>query len=78
MMLDDEAYTSQHPHHPLSYSWFQWFESHGVLPFEGGLAAQPQWWLDDVTYFRLYRELHITLPRERRSTHERINELRRR
>lgn len=72
----DRAYTDAHPHHPMSYQWAQWAEAHGVLPFAGGLADQPQWWLDDVTYFRLYREYHVDLPRERRDVHERINDLR--
>jgi hypothetical protein len=77
-LLADEDFVSQHPHHPMSYSWFQWAEANGVLPFEGGLSDQPQWWLDDVTFFRLYRELHVTIPKDRRSAHERINDLRRR
>lgn len=50
-----DEYTD-YPHHPASYGWFRTFQEYHVLPFAGAWLDQPQWWLDDVTYFHLLDE----------------------
>lgn len=39
-----------------SLVWYEYLEDYKLLPFSGGVAEQPTWWLDDVEGFRLLQE----------------------
>ena len=56
-VLIEEYHQASYPHRPDSYSLWQRFVEHKVLPFGGGWLDQPQWWLEDVDYFEALEEL---------------------